>query len=200
MEKTVALPRLHSVRNSFCSDPLRVWALLGAAHHPGDELMGSTGTRRPIIRCLTVGVPGQTRSSYTVSEPQPPQPPQQPPQPPPQLAVSISAVRTLESGHCFCKCSILGSLWRFLLLSAADGSGYFETKPTYTKGARSAKVRRLGLPVVELRRGISGAAWQIRGWMFVENMAATQQWMVCSSWLWGRDASGSKTVRCSVSA
>ena len=46
-----------------------------------------------------------------------------------------------------------------VLDKAADGSGYLETKATYAKGARSAKRRRLGLPVVALRRGISGVAW-----------------------------------------
>ena len=35
------------------------------------------------------------------------------------VAVSLSAVRTLESAHYFYKCSIIGSLRRFLLLSAA---------------------------------------------------------------------------------
>ena len=46
-----------------------------------------------------------------------------------------------------------------MLDKAADGSGYLETKATCTKEARSAKRRRLGLPVVALRRGISGVAW-----------------------------------------
>ena len=51
------------------------WIFLGPVHRyrAGGRIHRDTA---PIIRCLIVGVPGQTRSSYTVSEPQPPQPPQ----------------------------------------------------------------------------------------------------------------------------
>ena len=48
------------------------------------------------------------------------------------VAVSLSAVRTLESGHYFYKCSILGSLRRFFLLSAA---GALDVEEFFIKGS-----------------------------------------------------------------